>query len=295
MGRTSMALVATTEGRSRLSRQWAPCTALRPYVQSFELRDNDFGHAQVFNPLPARTDCFLQFHLCRPYTVVNTHTGETHSAPTRALIGPHTVRREDILWTGHIKVFTIRFSPVGFRSIFGIPASALRDTATSAELVLGAAVLSLEARLADAPAHDMSSLAEEFLLAQLARRRSPTYASRVLRLTEAIQRYSASARLRQIADAHALGLRSMERLFREFVGVSPKSFERLHRTRHALALHRARPDQNWSSIAAASGYFDQAHLIRDFRSMNGCTPESFARAGSVAHALRSASSGANGA
>ncbi len=61
-----MSLVATTEGRSRLSQRWTPCTALRPYVRSFELRDNYFGDAEVFNPLPARTDCFLQFHLRRP-------------------------------------------------------------------------------------------------------------------------------------------------------------------------------------------------------------------------------------
>ncbi len=290
-----MSLVATKEGRSRLSQRWAPCTALRPYVLSFELRDNDFGDAEVFNPLPARTDCFLQFHLRRPYTVVNTHTREIHPAPTRALVGPHTVRREDILWSGHIKAFTIRFSPVGFRSIFGIPASVLRNTVTSAELVLGSAILSLEARLADAQPHHMSTIAEEFLLTQLARQRSHQNAVPVLRLTDVIQRPNTSARLRQLADAHALGLRTMERLFREFVGVSPKSFERLHRARQALALHRARPNQNWSTIAAASGYFDQAHLIRDFRSMNGCTPGSFARAGSVAHALRSVSSEANGA
>lgn len=288
-----MALFATTEGCAPLRQRWAPCAALRPYVLSFEFRNDDFGDAEVFNPLPARTDCFLQFHLCRPYTVVNTLTGEVHPAPTRALVGPHTVRREDILWSGHIRVFTIRFSPVGFRSIFGIPASALRDTATSAELALGAAVFSLEARLADAQPHHMSSLAEEFLLAQLARQRSHHNAVPVLRLVSAIQRSNTSARLHQIADAHALGLRTMERLFREFVGVSPKSFERLHRARQAMALHRGRPDLNWALIAAATGYFDQAHLIRDFRSMNGCTPEYFARAGSLAHALIKVSSEAN--
>jgi len=89
-------------------------------------------------------------------------------------------------------------------------------------LVLGAAVLSLEARLSDAQPHHMSSIAEEFLMSQLARQRSRNNAVPVLRLTDVIQRYNTGARLHQMANTHAFGLRNMERLFQEFVGVFSK-------------------------------------------------------------------------
>lgn len=282
--------VATVANCTRTRRLWQPCAALRPYVLSFELRDDRLGEAGIFNPLPARTDCFLQFHFKQPYLVVSTATGEVHRAPTRVLVGPHAVRREDLIWTGDLRVFTIRFSAIGLRSIFGIPANTVRDIATSADMVMGSSVVALEARLGQAPDDLMPSIAEEFLLSHRARLRRPSGAAAVLRLTHAIQRQGTEARLQDIAADHSLSLRQVERLFQEFVGLSPKHFERLQRAKLALALRRSRSDWDWSFIAAASGYFDQAHLIREFRSLNGSTPEKFARTGLLAHEFRVRSS-----
>ncbi len=283
--------VATVGSSARLRRSWEPCAALRPFVISFELRDDHLGKAEVLNPLPARSDCFLQFHFNQPYLVVNRSTGQIQSAPAKVLVGPHTGRREDLIWRGDLKAFTIRFSPVGFHSLFGVPASAVRDVATSAELILGPAVQTLEARLADACDDHMPSIAEKFLLTKLAGQSDRGRAFAVLRIANAIRRYATGPTLQTIASAHNLSLRQVERLFQEFVGLSPKCFMRLHRANTALSLHRVHPARNWSSIASASGYFDQAHMIREFRSLNDSTPESFARAGSLAEKFRSRPSG----
>jgi AraC-like DNA-binding protein len=268
---------------------WKPCAQLRPYVLAFELRDDSLGDAQIFNPLPARSDCFLQFHFGQPYSVVNTSTGEAHRASTRVLVGPHSVRREDLIWTGDLVVFTIRFSPVGFRSIFGIPAYAICDTASSAEVLLGAPVISFEERLAQSKRDQMPSIAEEFLLSRLASSGGFSRAASVQRLTDSLKPGSAGS-LREIAENHGLSLRQVERLFQEFVGVSPRHFECLQRSKLALSLRRSRSNWGWSEIAAASGYFDQAHMIREFRSLNGSTPERFARTGLLAHEFRAGAS-----
>jgi len=273
----------------RLRRRWTPCDALRPYIASFDLRDDRLGTARILNPLPARTDCFLQFHLKTPYQVVTTSTGHIHRSPSRTLVGPHTRRREDLIWTGELKVFSIRFSPVGFRSIFGVPAEAIRDVATSSELVLGSAMLSFEDRLCEAEDHQLPSIAEDLLLAHLARQRSNLNAAAVLRITAASGRFKRGVSVKELASKHNLSLRQMERLFQEFVGVSPKVFDRLQRSKRALTLQRAHPDCNWSAIAAAAGYYDQAHLIREFRSLNGSTPASFALSSFSANEFRSRS------
>jgi AraC-like DNA-binding protein len=282
-------LAGSSESNVRMRRRWTPCETLRPYVASFELRNDRLGTTRIYSPLPARTDCFLQFHLKQPYLVVTTSTGQVHRSPSRTLVGPHTRRREDLIWTGELKVFTIRFSPVGFRSIFGVPAEAIRNVATSSELVLGSAMLSLEALLSEAEDHRMPSIAEEFLLTHLAGQRFNTNSAVVLRMTAAGRRPGRRVTLDEIASKHNLGLRQMERLFQEFVGVSPKVFERLQRSRQALTLQRAHPDWDWSTIAAAAGYYDQAHLIREFRSQNGSTPVSFALCSRPANEFRSRS------
>jgi len=175
----------------------------------------------------------------------------------------------------------------GFRSLFRMPARAIRDVATNAEHILGPEMLSLEARLAEAEDDRMPRIAEDFLLARLARQRSNANAAAVLSMTACIEAAGDGSALPGIASKHNLGLRQMERLFQEFVGVSPKVLDRLHRAKRALMLHRKQPNQDWATIAAASGYFDQAHFIRDFRCQNAMTPAEFALHGRPAHEFRS--------
>jgi AraC-like DNA-binding protein len=67
--------------------------------------------------------------------------------------------------------------------------------------------------------------------------------------------------------------RQLRRAFAEVVGMSPKQFLRVARFQRALALtNRCRVPPPWSEIAEQAGYFDQAHLIGEFRAMTGLTP-----------------------
>lgn len=79
------------------------------------------------------------------------------------------------------------------------------------------------------------------------------------------------------AVARELGMseRHLRRVFRDTVGMSPKAFARLQRFRQALSAARASPEARWTSIAAIVGYYDQAHLIADFRAIAGTSPRRF--------------------
>lgn len=66
--------------------------------------------------------------------------------------------------------------------------------------------------------------------------------------------------------------RHLRRVFRDAVGLSPKAFAKLTRFHRALRAARENSDENWASIAAAAGYYDQAHLIAEFRTIAGVTP-----------------------
>jgi AraC-like DNA-binding protein len=75
---------------------------------------------------------------------------------------------------------------------------------------------------------------------------------------------------------HELGW-SRKRLaaaFREHVGLPPKKVARLLRFDRARSLAAAGgPD--WTRIAVDCGYYDQSHLINEFRTITGRTPETF--------------------
>ncbi len=81
-----------------------------------------------------------------------------------------------------------------------------------------------------------------------------------------------SANVNEVADDLGVSERHLRRVFRDAVGVSPKAFARLTRFRHAVRAARERTPASWASIAAAAGYYDQAHLIAEFRAIAGVTP-----------------------
>jgi transcriptional regulator GlxA family with amidase domain len=67
--------------------------------------------------------------------------------------------------------------------------------------------------------------------------------------------------------------RHLERQFREHVGLGAKHLARISRVHSALALLQQQPSMSGAEIAAACGYSDQAHLIRECKQLSGRTPE----------------------
>ena len=72
----------------------------------------------------------------------------------------------------------------------------------------------------------------------------------------------------RVAESAEMTLRQLQRLFGERVGLDPKTFARIVRFQNVLSA----AGDTWAGVAADAGYFDQAHLIRDFRQFTGETP-----------------------
>lgn len=156
-------------------------------------------------------------------------------------------------------------------AVLGVSASALAGHIVALEELWGdAATERLRARLADAPdpvaaaAILQSGIAER--LASAGGRHAPA------RLALAAADRLSSASVNAVAVELGVSERHLRRVFRETVGMSPKAFAKL--ARFQRALHAAHQDAHagWASIAAAAGYYDQAHLIAEFRSIAGVTP-----------------------
>ena len=85
-------------------------------------------------------------------------------------------------------------------------------------------------------------------------------------------------RVDELAARHAMSPRTLQRLFRRYVGVSPKwvlQRYRLHEAAERIAEGR---DGDWAATALDLGYFDQAHFIRDFKALVGASPAQYAGA-----------------
>jgi AraC-like DNA-binding protein len=157
-------------------------------------------------------------------------------------------------------------------SVLGVPASTIADRIVPLEDLWGAAAARpLVDRLSSA--RDMVEAAAILEMA-IAGRRSPR--GRVQLALHAAERLS-RATVSAVAADLGVSERHLRRVFREAVGVSPKAFTRLARFRRALRAAREDGQASWASIAAAAGYYDQAHLIAEFRAIAGAPPRAFLR------------------
>jgi AraC-like DNA-binding protein len=187
-----------------------------------------------------------------------------------ALGARHTVRRK-FLQRGQRAVMA-RLQLGTHEVVFGASASAIAGRIVPLEDLWGvAASQQLFEQLASTHSPlDAAAVLERALCQRvtLARKRS-AHAHVALQAIDRLGRASVSS------VAHDLGMseRHLRRVFREVIGVGPKTFTRLARFRRALhAAHKAE-HPSWASIASAVGYYDQAHLIAEFRGIAGVAPQ----------------------
>ena len=94
----------------------------------------------------------------------------------------------------------------------------------------------------------------------------------------AIEQARGAIRIDALADALGVSRQHLASQFRARVGLPAKVFARVCRFQHARKLIREGPPRDWAALALELGYFDQPHMIHEFRELAGSTPQSFAAA-----------------
>lgn len=128
---------------------------------------------------------------------------------------------------------------------------------------------SLRERLLEAKSPSAKfSVLEEILLDHMEHAFDPAVAY-------AIHALERGATVAQVASGLGLLPRTFTRRFTAKVGISPKCFARIRRMQRVMRSLRnaARPD--WSELAAQHGYFDQSHMVHEFRELADITPSAY--------------------
>lgn len=172
---------------------------------------------------------------------------------------------------GH-RIVMARLHLGAHESVLGVPASALAGRYVPLEELWGtAATHYLAEQLAQArTTPEAAQVLERAIAERLASVAEPRSTPPLA--LEAAAKLS-RANVNEVADDLGVSERHLRRVFRETVGVSPKAFAKLARFHRALRAAREPAHQGWASIASAAGYYDQAHLIADFRAIAGVTPQ----------------------
>jgi AraC-like DNA-binding protein len=191
--------------------------------------------------------------------------------------GPATRRWTRRFAPGHGRVFAIKFRVGGFRPLVGGPVSAYANSVLPAHEVFGERARHLGRDVLAAEDHHTAVAIYESFLRGLGPRDDPAV-DLVAGIAERIAGDHDITRIEQVATQFGLTPRTLQRLFRDYVGASPKWLIQRYRLHEAVARIDAGVACDWAALALDLGYADQAHLIRDFKKIVGRTPLEYAKA-----------------
>jgi AraC-like DNA-binding protein len=237
----------------------------------------------------ASLENILIFELCDP-TIISYPAGVVSCRPPIASVGPRTTYGGTASLSGHVLSFGIFLRPFTPWQLFGIPTSQTVGLDCDGTAVFGSWVADLWHQLGSCRTFTQRVVvATETLLGFVNTARPLTS---IMCTVQRLCSCDESSRVAKVAHDSAMSVRSYERQFAEEIGISPKEFARLSRFATAIDLKRMNKG-SWLNISHRLGYFDQMHMMRDFRIFAGDAPGRLVRPDSdfqpwsVGNALRS--------
>lgn len=252
---------------------YTPCTTLAKQVRyywSLESNPDDAPHSRerifpdgcielIFN----YRDLFIKFEN-------NVPSHEQH----RTMLYGQLKTFIEVEATGHVGLFSVRFTPAGLQPFINRDVGALTSRELNITELWGTEGNLLEQQmLACAGNEERVSLIEIFLLNKL-----KTIAfdnSDVEYCVDAMTQSGGSITIDVLAKQLCIGKRQLERKFSAAVGLTPKMLARIIRFQNTLQLIEKRDFTSFTGVAHEGGFYDQAHFIKDFKEFTGLNPKQY--------------------
>ena len=253
----------------------APHPALAPFVAALGYGGGEFPHDREVRVPTGCLQLVVNLHEDRlrwydgpGYRTGHHTTGAALCGATSGPVGIDTADQRRVLW--------VAFRPGGGYPFFAPPAAELTGPVVPLDALWGAGAGNLRERLLAAPSPAAAlAVAEEVLLARATRPLDPDPG-----LAAALAALDRGVPVGRVADTVGASHRTLTRRFAARVGPGPKRYARIRRVQRVLDRLPPGPAVDWpavdwAAIAAEHGYFDQAHLINEFRAMTGTTPAAY--------------------
>ncbi len=168
------------------------------------------------------------------------------------------------------KVVGVRFNPGGAKAFLGMPLSELTDQRAFADEITPGLAARIDSFLSKASILDLQAS----LVKALTQDRSLPVIQKIHQL---IQDADGDLRVAEVSDQLGMSRQYLNRLMKESVGVDLKTFQRVLRMRllSEKLSGAAGASVDWADLAVRHGFYDQSHLIHDFKDLIGLSPTEF--------------------
>ncbi len=269
-------------GMSAATFEAPPASVLSEYIEFYGGEEmNLTNYLGVYVPrihfLPIDT---IEIHLCYHdtlYKICDRSQSSNFSSLVMGGRNTHNVIYMDIPRKFN-KQIHVKFKAGGFYRLFGIPESELRNTFFTIEEIFGPNGRNLEDRLNNSVSlKERIEILDRYFIKKLATTRLQRTRERTDGALKLIEKYGGKIHISQLAKELNISKRTLEWQFSKHVGLSPKEYAINVRFKNLLNNLVVASSVNWNESAYTRGYFDQSHLIDEFKTATGYSPELFMR------------------
>ena len=253
--------------------RYQPHPALRPFVEYYYI-------FRTGSKLDCTTPLQTLVPLNHPLLLFNTGVelnisdlkGKSIPLPKTIVSGFGTGSTQFLL-SPDIETVGVFFHPQGMGQLLNMPMNMMTNQAFDAREIFGDGVEYVYEQLKeDHTLHNKIRIIDSFLLTCL--NDSQIYDELITQILSSMYNKKGLLSIQDISDEFEISRQHLYRMFIKSIGVSPKVFVRMLRFHHLINLFNRKQKNNWHDILYNSGFYDQAHMIREFTSIVGQSPTS---------------------
>lgn len=246
---------------------------LKPYIKQYWAVENmlNQGEQYIQRIIPSGLPELTFYIGDKPKVCAGKRSSEEH-----LLLNGQQNDYYDILISENLSIFSISFLPQGLSQFFSLPIHELLNINVPLKYVNRELHDELESKLsASVSFQERVAATERCFINLLADNNREFEFRRINNAIELIRKTKGNISIDQLASDSCLSRRQFERIFLEYIGISPKQYLKIIRLQ-AVIDHKSKHKQiSLTNLAYENGYYDQSHFIHDFRTMTGLTPKQF--------------------
>lgn len=258
-----------------------PAIVLQDYIESYCLAEFiGSENTPVFEQKPVSNGCEIMFiGYDNTRNTCFTNSGIIHRCES-GIVGTHDLRniiKGLVMEPGQkkCKFISIKFKSGGFYRIFKIPSSKLYNQFVDVSCILGQEANDLREQLSGTKNYvERSSLIDRFFIKKLRENSIRTYNINAgFKIAGYIRKHNGNIKISKLMDEFHITERTLERDFKTAFGFSPKEYCKILRFNGLLNCVSVAESVDWLDMVNRFGYYDQPHLIHEFKNVLGITPD----------------------
>lgn len=239
-------------------REYAPCAVLKPYINCFWSCNSESAIHDPVKRIIVPDGCL---------DIIFNPDPDSKEAPfvIGAMTGPIVNQSP--------KLLGVRFQTGMAYCFLKTPLQYFTDQTADLAAVWGPESREIHSRLLETDLSGTLSVLTRELIKRLSRAAAPD--RRILAAVSWMKKKQGGLSVQALSERLGLSRQHFKRLCAQYTGLSPKSLLMTYRFKALMKQAKSSPLLSWSRLAVDAGYYDQAHLISEFKTMTGLTPTQY--------------------